>query len=174
MWYGILTSRPAGWEECNGTLYGAIQSPDLRDRTPMGTSGTKTHQSTGGGVGGTSGAESGTHIHTAAGTAISTAQMPAHRHSLWTTTTDGQITDFPDHIEKTVANTANGVYMAAWGGTVGIGIYSDGGVGFEAVQNTGGGATHTHTIGVNSAGHTHSTPYFDPKYVALYFLIRVS
>lgn len=138
MWSGSIASIPAGWKLCDGTS----GTPDLRDRFIVGAGNGYTPGDTGG----------------AASVALSAAQMPAHSHSLSTTTsTDGYHT----HSGSTSADGNHRHQLYA--GDAGSGTFtvkrndtSSPNQTLTATYSDYAG-NHAHSLGINAAGsHTHS------------------
>jgi microcystin-dependent protein len=75
MWSGGLDQVPSGWALCDGRTVGGITTPDLRGRFIVGAGGTVSNPAPAGNydVGATGGTASVT---------LTTAQMPAHSHTL--------------------------------------------------------------------------------------------
>ncbi len=179
MW--TTASAPTGWLLCDGSsllrasytdLFGVIGTtfgsadgthftlPDFRDRFPIGKSGTKSLASTGG-------AETVNlqHSHTAAtgSTTLSTSQIPAHSHG---------VTD-PGHSHELYAQAWSSVTggARAFPELTGSPISPNPIIGTTtgiSIQNTGGGAGHTHTIS-NDGSTTQSV--LNP-YLAINFIIK--
>jgi hypothetical protein len=148
LWYGAAIDVPTGWAICDGSS----GTPDMRDRFPVGVSGTKALGTTGGAASAST-SSSGGHDHGGAtgSTAITEAQMPAHTHEV-----------------------AGGYLVNGNGTTDGI----DGGpqanaavISTPVTSSVGGGGGHTHTITAES-NHNHSVDTL-PPYRALYFIMRL-
>jgi microcystin-dependent protein len=183
-------SAPSGWLLCDGaavsrTLYAALfvvlgttygagdgsttfNLPDRRDKFSVGAGSTYARGSTGGA---TTTSSAGSHSHTGntGSTTLTTAQIPAHNHT---------ITD-PGHAHGLAGNN---------GGTTGLiktyNIASDFAYDLQAggtnlintpaattgitINNTGGGTGHDHTISSDGA-HTHTVT---PPYVASNVIIK--
>lgn len=152
MWSGSTGSIPSGWLLCDGNN----STPDLRDRFIIGSGNLFATGATGG------------------STTISTANLPAHTHSLsGTTSSDGAhthtVTD-PGHTHTLSGNTyaklgdySAGAYIyAAAGGTTGS---STTGI------TIGSAAAHTHTFSGTSGSTGSGTAYY-PPYYALAFIMK--
>jgi microcystin-dependent protein len=167
LWYGSAANVPAGWAICDGTN----GTPDMRDRFPIGVSGTRALGTTGGAeaASGTIGS-SGAHTHggVTGETILTDAQLPAHNHRLFVDTT-------ADTDSVTVGfGHSSGVAVA--GKTPNIGGYIDQNIGgTQLVEDAGTGVDgHDHTISSDGA-HTHSLSSIAtvPPYRALYFIMRL-
>ena len=157
-----VSSAPTGYLECDGaavsrstysalfavigTTYGSgdgsstFTLPDLKDRVVYGKSGTVSLASTGG-------AATVTPSGTNAGTALSESQLPAHNHTTTVTFTNG------------TTSLSSSTRLAGGGATtLGTQTYD--------TDNTGSGATHTHTF----SGDAQST--LQP-YLCLKFMIKI-
>jgi microcystin-dependent protein len=88
-WSGTITQLPGGWYLCDGGTYGGIQTPDLRNKFIVGSSGngtgTATSPSTGPGFNATTGAISRNYTtHDIGGETahqLTTAELASHSHT---------------------------------------------------------------------------------------------
>lgn len=160
-------SLPANWAVCDGSG----GTPDLRDRFIVAAGVNFANGSTGGTVEHNHTvtiASGGAHTHTGTigATALSEAQMPAHRHGNGVTNTDDDLycygaTASPVSTADSIDDNSSNGTLQGWTETV------------------GGGATHTHTLAVNSGGahaHTGNTANKNhlPPYYALMYIMRIS
>ncbi len=160
MFNGTAEARDAAypsalWELCDGDN----GTPDTRDRSPVGVSGTKAIGTTGGDAGGTTG-EAGAHDHGGAvsETVLDDSTMPVHGHRayVWDTSgTDGAPRGYQaaSSIAIVGSDEAGGGYRES---TVG---------GTKIIEETGEADPDGHDHGITAAdAHTHSyssqTPYF--------------
>lgn len=174
MW--ATATAPTGWLICDGstfvaatypalnTLLGGNTLPDLRDRVPVGASGTKVVRSTGG----------------AASVILTSSELPQHFHAV-SITSSGQSVNHTHNVvslQKTAnaSGTAsdNGGDSVTQGTTTGRFVAGQGG----ATPSTGVEST-THTHAVN--GNTGTTPAtaagafsVQNPYLALNFIIRAA
>jgi hypothetical protein len=181
LWYGSSGSIPSGWALCNGASVarsngsGNITTPNLVDRFVVGagtiaaqgaTAGAATvTPTTAAGGAHTHAVTGGSHTHTGTvdGTALTTAQLPAHSHTLNSTT-------------ATVDGSGGFTFST---------ISAAGSASSSFVGNTGTGATHTHGLTISSSGgHTHTVADADththtvtvatvPPAVGLHYIMRV-
>lgn len=160
---------PSLWELCDGDN----DTPDTRDRFPVGVSNTKPIS----GDASTGGSASGT---------INTSSAGGHSHSV---TVDGHtltVSEIPAHGHDIFAANRSGDFNAdGWGGsnTRGIPGHNNGPFGArtssiagdQLIRNTGGGQAHSHGASSGSvAGHTHTVNRADiaPPYFTVWFLLR--
>ena len=183
------SSAPTGWLLCDGsavsrttyaalfavlgTAYGSgdgsttFNVPDKRGKFGIGVDGTYTRGSTGGAVSGTT-STAGSHNHTglSGSTTLTTAQIPAHNHS---------VTD-PGHVHAIRTGGDSG-----YGGGVNSGVDLLSPFSFRgensassstgiSIQNTGGGSGHDHSISTDGS-HTHTVATV-PPYLASNFIIK--
>jgi microcystin-dependent protein len=184
------SAAPTGWLLCNGaavsrtvyaalfavlgTAYGAgdgsttFNLPDRRGKFGVGVDGTYTRGSTGGS---TTTSSAGSHSHTGAtgSTTLTTAQIPAHNHTI---TDTGHAHGLAGNNGGTTGlvqfyNVANDTaYNLQAGGTNLINTpTATTGI---TINNTGGGTGHDHTISSDGA-HTHTAT---PPYLASNFIIK--
>lgn len=146
-WSGTSGTIPSGFLLCDGT-HG---TPDLRDQFIVGGGGSL--PSTGGANTGAT-AAAGTGI-TIAGTALTSDQMPAHSHEFWS-----GVAASGNSAGKCPDWAAGGAFNA----TITAGPY----VGQQIIQNTGGGAVHTHTV--TDPTHAHSITL--PPYRAVFAIMK--
>jgi hypothetical protein len=163
MWAPSVGSIPSGWRLCDGGTYNGVVTPDLRSRfvmcEPTGFSGTRAVAES------ATIATGGSHSHT--GTtgdhALTTAQMPAHDHRL-RGSTNGNVATLNEAAAEAIAGTK--------GSTLGLDFYSVSGNGSNLMEDTGGGAAHSHTIASDS-GHTHTISGVLPAHFILAFICYV-
>jgi len=183
------SSAPTGWLLCDGsavsrttyaalfavlgTAYGSgdgsttFNVPDKRGKFGIGVDGTYTRGSTGGAASGTT-STAGSHNHTglSGSTTLTTAQIPAHNHS---------VTD-PGHVHAIRTGGDSG-----YGGGVNSGVDLLSPFSFRgensassstgiSIQNTGGGTGHDHSISTDGS-HTHTVATV-PPYLASNFIIK--
>jgi hypothetical protein len=167
MFFGDATARDAAyptalWQVCDGTN----GSPDLRDRVPMGCSGSLAPGDTGGGSGVTNTSAAGAHDHGGAVSAVAldSTQMPVHGHNLLDRGAGSGIADGTALVNcqslAGIRNVAEGAYI------------TDNSLGSEFVEPTGEAspATHDHDI-AEDGEHTHTVDT-TPPFLALWFLYR--
>jgi microcystin-dependent protein len=159
---GLETQIPTGWALCNGQTHPTLGVlPDLRGKFIMGASSSVPSGSAGGASSVTTGV-AGSHTHTVQGVALTSAQIPAHNHRLYTSDKNGSDID--------PLSVANSAVAGAAGGT--NGYLSANGSSTKLVEDTGSGQPHTH--GMNSGGdHAHNVSIVPPFY-ALAYIIKVS
>lgn len=154
-WYGTSASVPAGWHVCDGTN----GTPDLRDQFVLGGGGALA--ASGGSSSTTTGSTDPVGGISVTGTALTIAQLPVHTHEFYTSGyTYG-------------SNGPPPILAAGSGGAYATNFPSGGGgpgSSQQIIQNTGSGATHTHTLTGNLA-HTHS--YTLPPYVAILAIMKL-
>lgn len=179
LWYGSLGTVPTGWHACDGGTYsrvdgsGSITVPDLRDRFVIGATLTYAQGSSGGSAAGaTTGASGalsltaapdGDHQHGGAtnGHTLSISEMPVHGHDA---TMGGNY-----NINNVISTNFSGSMNTAAG-------YNT-----TAVQDTGGGGSHshgitasgTHTHSISGGDHTHSISGGLPPYYALIYICKL-
>lgn len=146
-WSGASNAIPAGYLLCDGT-HG---TPDLRDQFIVGGGGAL--PTSGGSNPGITGAAS-TGL-TIAGTALTVDQMPQHNHEFWS-----GVAASGNSVGKCPDWAAGG----AFNNTITAGPY----VGQQIIQNTGSGATHTHTV--TDPGHDHGITL--PPYRAVFAIMK--
>lgn len=162
---------PTGWLICNGgtfsatdyptlnTILGGNTLPDLRDRFPIGASGTKAVKSTSG----------------AASVTLTTTQLPSHGHAISGASQSHSI--IHDHnlsaILKTGSAGANG---DNGGGSVQQGNTSGRYSASVSGTTSNGSSPHTHNPGTYAADPTGSGAAFSilNPYLALNFIIRAA
>lgn len=161
MWSGSIGTIPAGWGLCDGTLYGSVQSPDLRGLFIIGAGGSYAVGATGGAHSNTTAAGSGTVTvdpHT-----LTVDELPSHGHpfrvSSQTATTAQSDTD-GGLMMNADANANQVAYAGTPSSTIG-----------QQIGGTGGGQGHSHTATAGS--HTH-TVTSTPPYYALAFIIKLA
>ena len=167
LFFGSAVARDAAyptvlWQNCDGTN----GSPDLRDRVPMGCSASLAPGDTGGGSGTTNTSSDGAHTHTGAtgSTVLTSAEMPAHTHNVLGDT--NSVSTEVNGLQNALAISIGGrpaVVATTHAANVGS-------TGTQALQNTGGGGGHTHTISSDGA-HTHTVDT-TPPFLALWYLYR--
>jgi microcystin-dependent protein len=180
------SAAPTGWLLCDGsaisrtvyaalfailsTAYGAgdgsttFNLPDRRGKFGVGVDGTYTRGSTGGAASGTT-SSNGSHNHTGAtgSTTLTTAQIPAHSHT---------ITD-PGHLHAISGGyrtLSGGTFFGGGGGNMGSGSQTDSASTGITIDNAGGGTGHDHTI-TSDGAHTHTVATV-PPYLASNFIIK--
>jgi microcystin-dependent protein len=162
MWYGSQGTIPSGWALCNGSN----GTPDLRDKFVIGAGNSYSLSATGGATSFTATSDdAGAHIHTASATALSEAQLPAHNHRIYA-------------VENSSSSNADGWQLTSAMGIPGENVggfaYRDAnGAGTQLIEDTGSGATHTHTIDA-APDHSHiTTASTMPPYYALFYIMKV-
>lgn len=168
MFNGTAIERDAAypsalWELCDGDN----GTPDTRDRSPVGVSGTKAISTTGGASSGTT-SSAGAHDHGAetGSTVLSAGNMPVHSHEIFafnTTNVDGRVDGF--------ALTGNDVSVAGERNSGGAYIL-DNGMNTQIIRDAGTASPtgHTHSI-ASVAAHTHDYSAQSP-YFTIWFLQR--
>lgn len=160
LFHGLIGNIPAGFQACDGTN----GTPDMRNKFVVGAGGTYTEGATGGSLAPIVSGAGGSHTPVITGTALTTAQLPAHRHRIWAYQGAGAVNADgfpPGPADAIVGNN---------GATNG---YNDlGQDGHQLLEDTGSGATHTHTASLVS-DHTHAVAVVEPPYVALFFIMKV-
>ena len=135
MWSGAASAVPAGWALCDGTS----GTPDLRGRFIVGAGGSYA-------VGATGGAETVT---------LTTAQMPAHSHSITAAAEEAGAHSHTLARGTTGADSGSRTVTTASGNTV----------------STGEAGAHTHTITATAANtgggaaHENRPPYYALCYI---------
>lgn len=159
MWYGSAVTVPGGWAICDGTN----GTPDLRDRFVVGAGLNYGNGVTGGTTSYTS-ASAGSHNHTGAvgDTALTVGQLPAHTHNYWAAPTSANIASGGG---KTIDWGLQGSYQT---NVAANNVNS----GFQFIQDTGNGETHTHTIS-SDGSHSHTISSVVPPYYALYYIMKL-
>jgi len=137
LWSGSIASIPAGWLLCNGTS----GTPDLRDRFVVGAGTSYAVASTGG----------------AASVTLSTANLPAHTHTVNGTTGNQSA----DHTHSGTTSTDPGhTHSIAIGSSTNSSNPSNRATNFNgtSTSNTGSAGSHAHnfTTGGVSVNHTHT------------------
>lgn len=161
MWSGSVGTIPAGWGLCDGTLYGAVQSPDLRGRFIIGAGGAYNPADTGGSHSNTTAASSGSvtidpHV-------LTVAELPAHGHPFRTSAVNA-VTAQSDVDGGLMMNDTSNANQVAFDGTPSSTIG-------QQIGGTGGGAGHSHTG--SGGSHTH-TVTSTPPYYALAYIIKLT
>lgn len=163
MWYGAAGSVPSGWHVCDGTS----GTPDLRDRFVVGAGTTYSLSATGGATTATATSSTdGSHTHTVGDTALTEAQIAPHNHRIYA-------------VENSSSSNADGWLLSAAMGIPGENVggfaYRDTNqAGTQLLEDSGSGATHTHSL-TSDGNHTHSvTVSTMSPYYALYFIMKVS
>jgi microcystin-dependent protein len=163
-------SAPAGWLICNGstfnaatypelnTLLGGNTLPDLRDRVPVGVSGTKAVKSTGG----------------SAAVTLSSGNLPSHTHTFsGTSSAAGGHSHSMNSLMKT--NNAAGSGASDNGGNSTVQGTTTGRFSGGQDGSTDSVANHTHTYsGTTSATGSGTEFSVQNPYVALNFIIRAA
>jgi microcystin-dependent protein len=163
-------SAPAGWLICNGstfnaatypelnTLLGGNTLPDLRDRVPVGVSGTKAVKSTGG----------------SAAVTLSSGNLPSHTHTFsGTSSAAGGHSHSMSSLMKT--NNAAGSGASDNGGNSTVQGTTTGRFSGGQDGSTDSVANHTHTYsGTTSATGSGTAFSVQNPYVALNFIIRAA
>ena len=171
------SSAPSGWQLCDGTalsragqanLFAVIATtfgvgdgsttfnvPDLRDRVPVGVSGTKALGSTGG----------------AATVALALAELPSHNHGGVTgsTTPGNSGAESANHSHSYNAAGANTSVQSGGGATV-AGPRSTISTGTESASHVHASANHNHSIPSAGSGTAHNN--LQP-YVAVNHIIKL-
>ncbi len=142
LWNGQITTIPQGFGLCDGTN----GTPDLRDRFVLGAGGTRS-------VGTTEGTQTHTHILTLGDTTLTTAQMPAHGHTL------------SNYTESAINSSNNNCMSPGVAGTAGVKTAScvKTMASFNIINPTGSGGSHTHTA--SSAYSDHMPPLYTLAYI---------
>ena len=177
MWYGTLAAIPTGWVICDGTL----GTPDLTAAFPYGAGNDGEKGLTGGGTSYTTDSD-GSHTHGNTGSAgdhdhtgqtgwhtLTVAQIPAH-----------------DHLAGKYQRTEqSGETLGSTTPVGSVSHYREGGYGTQnesgqwPSEETGGGASHRHSISSESShvhttssggAHTHGIVNVLPPYVRVYFI----
>jgi microcystin-dependent protein len=163
-------TAPTGWLICNGStfnattypelnaLLGGNTLPDLRDRVPVGVSGTKAELSTGG----------------AASVTLSSANLPSHSHTFsGTSSSAGGHSHSLNSLMKT--NNAAGSGASDNGGNSTVQGTTTGRFSGGQDGSTDSVANHTHTYsGTTSNTGSGSSFSVQNPYVALNFIIRAA
>jgi len=159
LFHGLIGTIPAGFQACDGTN----GTPDMRNKFVVGAGGTYTEGSTGGSLAPIVSGAGGSHTPSITGTALTIAQLPSHRHTIWGFF-GGSVNGngFPPGSANGILGD-NGSSMAS---------HDVGAAGHILIENTGSGATHTHTASLVS-DHTHTVAVVAPPYVALFFIMKV-
>lgn len=171
MFYGSAEARDAAyptalWQVCDGSN----GSPDMRDRFPVGVSGSKAVGSTGGGSYNTATGEGGgVSAGNTGSTVLTEANMPVHGHRLYVRTSSSLIGN-----TRGFGNPATAGLEGQISDNGPFGYVEDSPAdGDPLVEPTGTeeASGHTHTVPAISA-HTHTFEQKDPPYLALWFLMR--
>lgn len=154
-WSGTDATVPSGWAICTGQTVGGYTTPNLRDRFIVGAGSTYSPGATGG-VGAYNATFTPTGSITVAAHALTTSELPAHSHSFTEYRRVGSYMYHAAHQEYPY----NYTFISATTSSRSASIEQ---------QATGGG----------SHGHSGSTISFDsvdtrPKYMALYYIMKVS
>ena len=156
MWSGTIASIPTNWRLCDGTTYGSVVTPDLRNRFIIGASLDTATIHTPGGSGGITRAhtsiETGTNYVTGG---TKDTVVVSHSHG---------ITD-PGHVhgyngKGGAVHPSGGNNVAGWGAFSGT-------LGYQSTSNETTGIT------INSEGQSGTNKNL-PPYYALAFIMRVS
>lgn len=161
MWSGSVGSIPAGWGLCDGTLYGAVQSPDLRGRFIIGAGGAYAPADTGGSHSNTTAASSGS--VTVDAHVLTVDELPAHGHPFRTSAITA-ITARSNEDGGLMLNNDSTANQTAHNGTPSSTLG-------QQIGGTGGGQGHTHTA--SGGSHTH-TVTSTPPYYALAYIIKLA
>jgi len=168
MWSGTIASIPTNWRLCDGTTYGSVVTPDLRNRFIIGASlDTATTHATGG-SGGITRAHTSIETPTDYVTGGSKdAVVVSHNHGGFTN--GGNADGAHNHQTSDIVGSSTGNFLSstpastAGGGAFGF-VY-----GTYQVQSTNSG--HAHTILSDGVGGTNQNL---PPYYALAFIMRIS
>jgi len=154
MWSGTIASIPTNWRLCDGTTYGSLVTPDLRNRFIIGASlDTATTHATGG-SGGITRAHTSIETPTDYVTGGSKdAVVVSHNHGITDTGHNH------GHISKGTGNYASG--MNEWAGVGGM------------LSNNISTTTNSTGISINSEGVSGTNKNL-PPYYALAFIMRIS
>ena len=133
MWSGPLSDLPDNWKLCDGTLYGTVQTPDLKGRFIAGYSGSGEYSSFGAAPGG------GDHI------TLTTDNLPTHTHDAYPI----QVSTDPGHKHTVYFQHADRSTGAS--GVIGniVSSYDPNG-GYASTSTSG---AHNHSL----SGSTHPT-----------------
>ena len=85
LWYGSTGTIPSGWALCDGTLYGSVRTPDLRNRFVIGAGSTYSPDVTGG----------------SSTVTLTTSNLPSHSHT-------GTTSNVADHTHSVSIASAGG------------------------------------------------------------------
>lgn len=149
-WNASIPDIPAGWQICDGTN----GTPDLRNNFVVGAGATYALGNTGGSASGVTGAGGSVAAGVTGSHVLLVTELPSHNHEFWQAL-GSQASGSGQHF----ADTTGGAYS----NTITGGPDS----GQQIIQNTGGGAGHTHTTPAVPT-HTHTTTL--PPYYALYYI----
>lgn len=154
IWSGSSGTVPAGWHICDGTT-GTV---DLRDWFILGAGGAQ--PTTGGTFSG--GLTSVVSVGTITDSHILVlGEIPAHHHNYWGPTANSNVASGGGKgwdwgvSGSSQLNTPSGSFNA----------------GQQFIQDTGGGAGHTH--GLSGTSHQHTTPVPIPPYKALFYIQKL-
>lgn len=151
MWYGVVSTIPAGWALCDGRAQGAYTTPDLRDKFVMGAGSTYAPRAVGGR---TSINTVVSHSHTF--DTVTDNNSRSHSHGGVTASGGIHQHAYPGDDQLSFANGRAGWTANSLGG-FGYDARSVGGGGGQLWQTTSNGNhTHTFTTGDESQTHTHS------------------
>jgi hypothetical protein len=155
---------PALWQQCDGTN----GTYDLRDRSPIGVSGTNGPGTTIGGSGLVNTTSAGAHDHggDVSAESLSVAQMPEHAHGVLGASGSAGAVD----VDVPISDSQSTAF-AGWRFTASGPYIDDAPSGGSAlIEDTGGGGTHDHEISEDGS-HIHQVNVVPPA-VALWFIMR--
>jgi hypothetical protein len=160
-WYGSSGSIPSGYHLCDGTA----STPNLTDKFIVGAGGTYAPAFGNSGGSGTVSFASAVLGGSSAAFTLTSNEMPSHRHRL-RASGGGGIT-----ASATITNAAAYGLLADASGGHADGPFDDtthpGGIAW--VENTGGGAGHSHSL---TGGTVSGSVAYVPPYVGLFYIMK--
>jgi microcystin-dependent protein len=157
LWHGLAVNIPDGWALCNGSS----GTPDLRNRFVVGAGDTYALNATGGALSVTSsGGGAHTHSTETGAHALTVNEMPEHAHRMWVAGRGVSLGGSQ--------NAYTSITDPAYTNTVPGGV----GGGNDLIEETGGGAEHTHPGGTTNdpGNHTHDVATVPPYYGLFYIM----
>jgi hypothetical protein len=170
LWYGSSATVPAGWTLCNGVAVprsdgtGNITPPNLVDQIVIGAGTVAAKGATAGSLSATATTAAGgshthtitggdhTHTATVDGHTLTTAEIPAHYHYEFSSTT-GAYNTLATNGEGTPVQATTG---SSSGASYGMGSDTAGAT-LGRSSSVGGGNAHTHPATVATSSHTHTS-----------------